>query len=396
VAKQFRKVVVPPGEFETPEGKVTIGPDRIKGWVETFGRMKAAGLRVPVPWGHQSQALPAPDDAEFFKSKYNATYVDSLEQAADGSLVMVAAPPPGYDVSDAGDLVNPADGTTIGEVSLDARPWKDGRGAEYGDAVVHVALVTHPVASGTPAFEPVPGEVRLSLSRLRMAYDNSGVVPLADKPVLNPDHDPGKKPDGGLLARIADRLKKFGVNLPDEAKADTAKFLEYLDVGLAVIEGREVPVDKPEEQVPKVPEGATPERSTAVRMSLADARTPTEQIMFARAERECRQAREALIDQLACARDGQGVPLYSGDEVKSWRDQAAAVQFSLLTATGDPEETPLDRELAVAKRMADRFAPAKLSLASPLPHPLDRAGDQKKKHEEAGDFLLSTTGRVAG
>jgi hypothetical protein len=413
VAKgKLQKVVVQPRMHDARGEQIPVTPERIKGWVDRFKAIRAKRYLVPMPWGHQRDAVPVHEDdlanSAFHNSRYNAGFVDDVEQDPSGNLVMTVDPPPGYDLDpETGHLVNAVDKTQIRDVSLQADRWVDRDKRPWDDALVHVALVTYPVDHEAGGFKPHEGArgtdgatatgQQLAMSLVRMAYTSDGDSPVSPaKPVIDPNYRTAGGADDDL-PELLSLLSQCGIPLPDDTTGEN--FKDRLRTGLKVAVGREAmnqqaQADKAKaEQPPQVPEGATPERSTAVRMSLADARTPTEQIMFARAERQCRRNREALIDQLAAARDGQGVPLYTDAEIKAWRDEAAAVQFSLLTATGDPEETPLDRELAVARRMADRFAPAKLSLASPLPHPLDRAGDAEKRNKEAGNWMLGLLGR---
>ena len=158
MAQKFRKLVLPPGTHHHRKGVAEITRARIQRWVDIFRAMKEKGIRVPMPWGHQPKANPIEEDrlaeSEFHKSRYNATYVDDLEVGPNGEMIAVAEPPPGYEIDpESGDLVNPRDGTRIGEVSLAARDWKSGDGTLWQDAIRHIAFTPLPVSHGTRGFE---------------------------------------------------------------------------------------------------------------------------------------------------------------------------------------------------------------------------------------------------
>jgi hypothetical protein len=90
-----------------------------------------------------------------FSAQDNASFIDDLEMADDGSLYMTAKVPPGMEIDEDGDLIDPVNHTRVGEVSLAANSWSDGTGRRWDDAIRHIALVTLPVAHGAPGFEAV-------------------------------------------------------------------------------------------------------------------------------------------------------------------------------------------------------------------------------------------------
>jgi hypothetical protein len=155
----FRKKLVPVGVHQAPEGEVVVTPERVKGWVDKFNRLRSEGVRFPEPWGHQLKAIPHEDREarKFAAARWNAGYIERLEQdPKDQSLVMLGTIPPGYEVDAAsGDLVNPRDGTRIGEVSAGIGDWRDGKGRTHSDMILHAALVPLPVWAGQDGFAQV-------------------------------------------------------------------------------------------------------------------------------------------------------------------------------------------------------------------------------------------------
>jgi hypothetical protein len=139
---------------------------RLQHFVSQFARMKRAGLRIPVCWGHALAALPHGDDDEraYAAAKYNAGYLESLPVTPDGKLEMTASIP-GVKVGSDGSLTATAklpDGrvvpTAIKEVSpFIGQTWTDGRGREWNDIVAHVALTPYPVLAGQKGFQALGG-----------------------------------------------------------------------------------------------------------------------------------------------------------------------------------------------------------------------------------------------
>lgn len=160
-----RKTLLKPGYYHAPKGNVYASPQRISSWVQKFQKMKKEGIRIPVPWGHQPEALPSDGSnlarAQFAISKYNAGFLVDLKQKEDGSLVGVLDIP-SVEVDKNGDLVYevelPNGAKTkgkIGEVSIAIKDWVDGKGNVWKDSIVHVALTPLPVWHNQQGFRQV-------------------------------------------------------------------------------------------------------------------------------------------------------------------------------------------------------------------------------------------------
>jgi hypothetical protein len=149
--------------------------------------MKASGIRIPIPWGHRKGANPVHES--MFSAQDNASFIDDLEMADDGSLYMTAQVPPRMEIDADGDLIDPVAHTRVGEVSLAANSWSDGSGRRWDDAIRHIALVTLPVAHGAPGFEAV--------SMATWTEDNYTCFSLTNPGVAHVSHE---------VQQIADRL----------------------------------------------------------------------------------------------------------------------------------------------------------------------------------------------
>lgn len=222
-----RKIILSPGVYHAPQGRLHATPERVKRWADTFRRMKANGIRVPVCWGHQPGAIPGDgqDKAgrQYELSRFNAGYVTNMQRTADGDLEG-ELDIPGAEVDEDGNLVTWAkmpDGRkvrcAIKEVSAAIRDWQDGSGRQWPDAIMHVALVPLPVVAGQEGFEASlatesePGEIHLSLSAYLGGEDEEETMPMIEEDVV-------ETPDVGMdpMSETLQVLSEFGLHLPGD------------------------------------------------------------------------------------------------------------------------------------------------------------------------------------
>jgi len=243
------KTILPPGVHHAPQGVLRATPERIRSWADKFRRMKAAGIRVPVCWGHQPGAIPGEGEdkarRQFALSRFNAGYLEDLQVGAGGGLDGVLDIP-GAETDEEGNLLTWAqmpDGRkvrcAIKEVSAAIRDWKDGKGREWPDVIMHVALVPLPVVAGQEGFGgaelgfdfgDVPGEIHLSMSSLlHGGRELSGGGEMDE--MLDAVGTGAVGAGGGVsgpLQRCLGLLAKMGLHLPEDT--EESNFCERLDL----------------------------------------------------------------------------------------------------------------------------------------------------------------------
>lgn len=237
---KFKKKVLEPGTYQSPDGEIVITPERINHWVNSFHKMKEAGLKIPTPWGHQSKANPDYEEREFNESKYNAGFLENFEKDDKGALIAIVDVPREEDA----DRV----GTVVQEVSPQVETaWKDGKGRVWEDVITHLAFVTHPVVPGQDNFESITplGATRLSLKHklsnsitgeAKMAKENEGLDTEVDKvdeteetskpskkskkpkkeKEMEHAFESGDNETSGLDAELIDLLASVGIIIPDD------------------------------------------------------------------------------------------------------------------------------------------------------------------------------------
>lgn len=280
------KAVIACGTHRPPEGPpVVVTPERLRHWSEQHRRMTAAGLKVPVCWGHQSRAVPLdpndPSDAQYLSSRYNAGYAESLIPTPDGRLV-ASANTPGMEADESGNLVawtRLADGrevkAAVSEVSIGiAKKFKDGAGRVWDDVITHIAVTPHPVWSGQDGFTKLGGlesrvEGLVVLGSADMAdetmTDDSMLDDVSgdDVEVVPPPPPPPADGPEANLAKLLPALAEHGITLPEGT--DDENFVERLYVAITALQGKLTPMgagDVPQEGP------VTQQEPDAVMMSL--------------------------------------------------------------------------------------------------------------------------------
>lgn len=191
---KFTKEIVAPGKYvvnvptKQADGTIKlvrkeqeITEDRINSWVEKFKKMRDKGLNFPAPFYHDFSALPITEeekarlDAEQRKeenrTKNNAGYWESLFYK-DGKL---------QGIIDADEAYSERFGKSFKECSLMSLPkFTDGLGEEWEDPILHIAVVTHPIAPGQGNFEKLTDAPEEALSVAMSQALPEGTVMSAD------------------------------------------------------------------------------------------------------------------------------------------------------------------------------------------------------------------------
>ncbi|MDE2097151.1 MAG: hypothetical protein KGL39_07885 [Patescibacteria group bacterium] len=275
---EFRKTILKVGSFETREGAFLATPERLARFAAKFAEMKARGIKVPICWGHQPFAEPDdpesdPNDPrvqalrEYLASRFNAGYFLDVLYHADRGELEVAGDVPGAEVDTEGNLlawVQLPDSdekvlTAIREVSAGVRNWTDGRGREWEDVIIHLALCVLPVVEGQGGFAPLsigfdtgkPRVVYLSLSECISLATQRGLsmdsIDLKEQEATKTPADTDnakttmldttegdsptpKDAKSDKFKEVVSDLRELGIIIPDDT--DPKQFLDHLRVAV--------------------------------------------------------------------------------------------------------------------------------------------------------------------
>lgn len=402
---RVRKTVLAVGEHRSPEGVVKATPARLRHWADQFNAMRAAGLKIPVPYGHNTNAIPAdpndPNESQFLSSRYNAGYVEALDVTPDG--LVAANDCPGLDTDDSGNLVGWAklpDGrevkTAIGEVSVGiAKKFTDGTGRVWNDVITHIAVTPHPVWGGQDGFTAlggsrgrVEGLVTLALGGATMNDDAIFDDDLDAPPPADVLPDPNADAGTGeiTMEKLLPALAEHGIALPEGT--DDANFIERLYTAIVALQGKLTPAggapleDPAAEQTP-----VTQQEPDAVLMSLLGRTTDAREkaalqatIDERKAARQAtRDARAAKITKQIERHAGAGIPR---DVLTKHFGAEPAVQcLSLLARPATAEVAVYEGKLALLKDLKPYLVgPLKkqLAKATEVVSPID-APDREQK-----------------
>lgn len=133
--KRFRKEIIKVGDYYKPADNLsfTVTPRTLEHWTKQFERMKAAGVKVPIPAGHEHAGDP----------EFNYGFVSGL--GIDGDRLIADCTLHGQDAIDA---------AARNDVSIYAVPeYVDGLGNRYEWPIVHLAICPDPLIPGLGPFE---------------------------------------------------------------------------------------------------------------------------------------------------------------------------------------------------------------------------------------------------
>lgn len=270
---KFKKIILKPGSYVSPDGEMNIDENRIKHWVKQFNRMKSSGLNIPTPWGHQDQPTSIAEK-ELWESKFNAGFVDNLEVDENGNLTTIVDVPRQEDAERVGTIVK--------EVSPQIESvWRDGKGKIWSDVITHLAFVTHPVVSGQSNFERIEDTplkkyaMRLSLSNYKenkdmpepIDMDMAGTKrtpstrassarassPRASSPRASSPRAEvtAERTGSGRSPEILDILASIGLVLPEDIEVPDGPFADALEAAALTLKHK---IDELDEETG--PEGA--------------------------------------------------------------------------------------------------------------------------------------------
>lgn len=367
---KFVKEILRPGSYYVNvvggrRRKETFTKERLANFVKQHEEMVKAGLKIPAPWKHALEALPAsaspgdkplhPGDT-FSSSKDNAGFWGKLFQDKRGVLYGEL------------DVANQADADKIGTSVQEVSPYvktefEDGLQRKWQDSVLHIALVTNPVMPGqqnferlpTPAAATAPGSpavsaehgIALSLSNflappnvdipdsvlLSMDQDEATDTPDEEMPEETPVDSPNPGQTSASGASIQDALnalREIGLDLPEDTHE--GNLVERIVVASrAISTATGGGSNQPD---PNDPNAQHQEMPTPIAMSLGNGTMPNTNLtvddrVAAFAVRQARKSYDARIDQLiasgrisAAYRDAHLKPLMEGFQLSL--DEAGA------------------------------------------------------------------------
>lgn len=161
--QRFKKELIRAGRYVPAQSdkKFLVTVDLLRHWEQTFNEMKKAGITIPVPAGHTS-------DAESTMGHVVEMFVE--ESSLFGILEMIGA-----------------DGIATAirnDVSVFSPPeWRGGDGHVYKRPILHVALTPYPVVPGLKGFETIAAslmETDMDWKKVQKAFAIDAATELTD------------------------------------------------------------------------------------------------------------------------------------------------------------------------------------------------------------------------
>lgn len=179
---KFRKAILKPGKYHSPDGVVEVTPARLRHWEQQFRQMSKANQIIPIDWDHaDNQADLQPLTMDAYDRKRSAAntigHLADFRVNADGTAAEIT-----LDLRTA-KAVEAAEQNTVYVSPVLFPEWRDGAGNTYQDCITHVDMVNHPVDHSQTPFVPVEPQtiacaLRMSLST--RPYRFSGEPNMAD------------------------------------------------------------------------------------------------------------------------------------------------------------------------------------------------------------------------
>ena len=415
---RVQKVLLRKGVYEAPQGTFRATPARLRHFVKQHEAMNAVGIRVPVAWGHQPEALPGDQDdrsrKQYYLSRYNAGYLDSLTIKPDGTLSF-GADLPGCEVEN--DLLvaweRHPDGverkTAVGEVSAAIRDWRDGKGRLWKDSIVHVAITPLPVVAGMSGFASAGATLSnsdqtektffLSLGSFRCELgDDMDTDKPADEvtePVVPPVEPvapvkpPAADPQFGEAMAI---LMKMGLPLHGNTTPETL-INNIVIAGHAMLNGKGAD-KKSDDEKPLDEEDANPpayqEESKPVMMSLATATDPAVRTLIREKQEKAKARALRDIDHLV---NHNAMP-----PTDAARLRGAVDGYELsLTPDGATVEQPVDVELSIWRKVwksSPAAAVARAKSGTRVTRPDEQVNGDEREMTEAASEMAARVSRT--
>lgn len=146
--QRFRKPIMRIGDYVNGDQSFTVTRDTLKHWASEFSKMKADGVRVPMPPGHDTAGDPDKN-----RGWVQSMFVEGDELIMNCELIG----------EDGISLAKKADVSIYSPASA-----PNGKGNNYTRPITHVAFCTDPVVSGLGAFIPIAASLRGKESHMKL------------------------------------------------------------------------------------------------------------------------------------------------------------------------------------------------------------------------------------
>jgi len=341
-----KKAILKVGDHQSPDGTLSVTPERLKHWADQFAAMQASGLRMPSAFNHATDpkdALPVTVDPGKDPSAQDGVgWLAGFQVAEDGKSAELM-----LDLRDDA-AVDKASKDLVEVSPVIFSNWKDGSGNVWKDVITHVDLVLHPVEGKQAPFERVEEQQVIACSLrtgldigkpqvYRMATDNENeevedtkTASETEETDENPDlpKEGGEKADDQQLKAVLAHLPAHGLALP--ADTDQTNFVERLLVALLTAEAARAKKDD-EQETEEDPMASATESSPAFQAMSLRANTA-----HAFAERQYRGSLQSRLDDLL--KSGRCTPA----EHEQHKSALGAVRLS-LSKDGEPNKSGVEK-----------------------------------------------------
>jgi hypothetical protein len=231
MSKSFRKAALKVGTYHSPDGIVTVTPERLQHWASQFNAMTEAKQVIPMHWDHGSDLDSLqPIAMDVFERKATRSAANSV-----GKLAKFEVASDGQSAEIEFVTLTPSATEKVQANAVYVSPvifpeWKDGSGRTYTDVITHMDLVNHPVDHSQGPAEPIAQPALMSCIRMgmdskpyKMGEDDKPSMPPAMDDMPEPEAEPMAN-ETSVLGDVVAALAGFGLVLPNDTTE--ANFLD--------------------------------------------------------------------------------------------------------------------------------------------------------------------------
>lgn len=173
------------GEYASPDGVVTITPERLKHWETQHARLSQR-YAVPMDWDHAdtpADAMPVNLSAYKRSSRNTVGRMKDFKVGQDGQSAEIV-----MEIHDV-DAQRKADDNTVYVSPVIFESFTDGAGERYEDVITHLDIVSYPVDYSQTGFAPLVEAGDCVACGIRMGLQSSPGFFRLGKPVDDEEDD---------------------------------------------------------------------------------------------------------------------------------------------------------------------------------------------------------------